>query len=331
MVRSFIRGANLRRWLSRIDCPAAIKLCKDFFDKAFGSKHDKHRDSRLEDLPIQQFPAPLQNLTQQQWGPLCSYLRFRRIMYSSAAFHTGNSLIFFYPMGGSENHAVPGSIQYIYRRAGSLKFAVRRQMQAPQEYPDPFRKWRDHYPAEVYSLQLADDLEEVDPTRVLCHFARFPLTDELAVVLMLSQAYKSVVPVPGCEPLSQPLLAAGGPPPAIEWLADAATGGPSAARLYTGRSRISKSHNKTHHHYIPGPPDKEVPPPRAITHWCPGQQPSTGPSIASRLVYKNELITPAVTVEPDVRHIQVSFIVISLKGYSRDLIRNNHHFLGHNH
>ncbi|EPQ51914.1 hypothetical protein GLOTRDRAFT_132725 [Gloeophyllum trabeum ATCC 11539] len=55
---------------------------------------------------------------------------------------------------------------------------------------------------------------------------------------MLSQAYKSVAPVPGCEPLSQPLLAAGGPPPAIEWLADAATGGPLAARLYTGRSRI---------------------------------------------------------------------------------------------
>lgn len=186
MVRSFLRGANLRRWLSRPDCPPAIKRCKEFFDRAFGSKHEKHKDGEIDDISIAQFPHELQGLTLQQRGPLCSYFRFRGVLYSAASYHVGNSLIFYYPKGDMTS-PVPGSIQHIYGTFGSMKFAVRRQLPATGTIQDPFSHWRRHYPAAIYSSRLGDELEEVEPSRVFCHFARWSVSEDYVVVLELSQ------------------------------------------------------------------------------------------------------------------------------------------------
>jgi hypothetical protein len=40
MAMSFLKGARLRQWINRPDCPAILKECKILFDKAFGNDVD---------------------------------------------------------------------------------------------------------------------------------------------------------------------------------------------------------------------------------------------------------------------------------------------------
>ncbi|KAH7902859.1 hypothetical protein BJ138DRAFT_984235, partial [Hygrophoropsis aurantiaca] len=40
MLHSFIKGAKLRAWLSRPECPPTIQECKVLLDQAYGKKGD---------------------------------------------------------------------------------------------------------------------------------------------------------------------------------------------------------------------------------------------------------------------------------------------------
>jgi hypothetical protein len=200
MLRSFFRAANLRRWLGRPDCPPAIRECKKLFDKWYGpsttGENDCHSlsgdgvfvqcltpddEENSKGVPT---PPDLRHLVSRSHINLRARLKHNGIVYARSSTHLGNSLVQFYVHGNVNSSLVCGCIKYIFDLDGKMVFAVQRQISAPIGTVDPFDQYP-HYPAALYSLRLAERLEIVEVGWVMCHYARWQYSSELAVVLSL--------------------------------------------------------------------------------------------------------------------------------------------------
>lgn len=191
MLRSFLKGAKLRAWLSRPQCPPAVQECKILLDRAYSIRADPF--DPLDDIvPIPDaatvIPAPvdLQPLTNQCKAVLRAHVKHGGVVYSRSSTHVGNSLILFYPLGNRSSMPIPGSIKYIYKVDDSLAFAVQRQctLAATESRNDIFAA-HPHFPAKLYSSTLARNLEHVKISWVLGHYARWAVSDSQVVVLSL--------------------------------------------------------------------------------------------------------------------------------------------------
>lgn len=170
ILKSFMRSANLRRWLNRSDCPQVIRQFKRLFDLAFTAQ-----DFREE--------TPPKNDGQH------AHYNFKGVNYSRASTHLGNSLVLFYPPHSTQ--ATAGSITKITGAGVSARFFIRRQAPLPANKKDPFKPFP-HFPAKTYSSKMVDGpLDEIHPDRVLSHCARFEFSDERAVILNLSRVILS--------------------------------------------------------------------------------------------------------------------------------------------
>lgn len=198
ILHHFIRAGKLRRWLARPDCPQAIKECKVLFDKAYDSKvpDDAEINNDAETFHAkasQPVPPDLYQLVKESKVGLQARLKLRGIVYSTVSTHVGNSLIYFYPKGNMSSSPVPGSIKYIFSRKGeAATLAVQRQLPCIWDHGfiDPFSRYA-HFPAQLYDSRLSDVLEEVKIEWVMCHFARWNISSEHAVVLSLSRVLPS--------------------------------------------------------------------------------------------------------------------------------------------
>ncbi|KAI9568424.1 hypothetical protein HD554DRAFT_2005407, partial [Boletus coccyginus] len=108
------------------------------------------------------------------------------IVYSWASTHLGNSLVSFYPCSNCSSPLVPGSIKYIYELDGVLTLAIQRQGMVPRgnNTVDMFVAYP-HFPAKTYSSTLSETLEAVTTSWIHAHYARWPISDDLVVVLSL--------------------------------------------------------------------------------------------------------------------------------------------------
>jgi hypothetical protein len=186
MLQSFIRGGNLRRWLGRPDCPPAIKECKALFDKAYGKQDDECTDNQPLPGVSQILPDDLRIATKQQKGVLYAHVKHDDVVYARASTHLGNSLVLFYPAGKTSSSPIPGCIQYIVSWEGNKTFVVRRHESAASGTSDPFAPYP-HFPAKIYSSQLAERLEIVRVEWVLGHCARWAISPEHVVILNLGR------------------------------------------------------------------------------------------------------------------------------------------------
>jgi hypothetical protein len=201
LLQCFIQAAKLKQWLSRPECPDEIKECKDLFDKAYAPKsqdnapQSDHGDEIFVEMPAdgneelpkdqQTLPSDLRHLVGSRKAVLHARHKRRGIIYSRSSTHLGNSLIHFHPKE-QPNQLVPGSIKYIFSLQGRTAFAVRRQLPLTGNFIDPFAKWF-YFPAKLYSPQLQEQLEIVELDSIFAHYARWDITDKLAVVLSLSR------------------------------------------------------------------------------------------------------------------------------------------------
>ena len=189
LLNSFIAASRLRRWLSRSDAPVWVRECKAYFDQAFSSRF---KDSRvLVDTPcssIRQQPTPsdLQRLIKLPSIQLHAYATYADVTYARSSTHVGNSLIMYYPNGAVAQGPVAGSIKYIYSQASGIRFAVQRQLLPPVATPNPYRRYP-HFPAQIFSTALSENLEEVKLTWILGHYARWAVSEDLCVGLMLQR------------------------------------------------------------------------------------------------------------------------------------------------
>jgi hypothetical protein len=187
MLSSFTRAAKLKRWLARPDCPQVLKECKHLFDKAFGVFTNTDLEEDLAESAFGPVPQALRSIVPDRKVALRARHKFDNVFFCRNSTHLGNSLVLFRPHGKPTTPLVPGTIEYIVVRPdSSVLYAVRRQLPAPPGTIDPFLPYP-HFHASIYSTLLSDVLEAVSPEWVLCHYARWNMDENRAVVLTLSR------------------------------------------------------------------------------------------------------------------------------------------------
>ena len=173
IARSFMRGANLRRWLKRSDCPEVIRQFKHLFDKSFTpATTDPNLDACDE-------PADSEQAHYSRDG----------VNFSRASTHLGNSLVLYYPTLSS-TEPIAGSIQVIRSNGGQVQFHIQRQAVLSSTKFDPFRRYA-WFPATVYSSRMVSgDCDVVPVSSVVSHVARFIFSSDRAVIVNLSRVCK---------------------------------------------------------------------------------------------------------------------------------------------
>ncbi|KAF7335733.1 hypothetical protein MVEN_02229000 [Mycena venus] len=146
ILKSFMRGANLRRWLNRSDCPQVIREFKRLFDLAFTP-----RDFGEE--------TPPKNDQEH------AHYNFKGVNYSRASTHLGNSLVLFYPLNSTQ--ATAGSIEKITGAGTMIMVCGRILPHAIEAFSDGQRiviahfthqtLW-DVYSIEPIAVRLADEV-----------------------------------------------------------------------------------------------------------------------------------------------------------------------------
>jgi hypothetical protein len=173
ILKSYMRAANLRRWLTRKDCPEVIRQFKRLFDLAFSRQTMRELNDAVSGDDREK-----------------AHLSFNGVNFSRASTHLGNSLIIFRPNG--ENVAVAGSIEKIQVINNNVTFVVRRQGPLPSNKSDPFKPFP-HFPATTYSSKMSNAAPDViHPKRVISHCARFEFSGQRAVILNLSRVIFSL-------------------------------------------------------------------------------------------------------------------------------------------
>jgi hypothetical protein len=170
LTKSFLRGATLRRWLRRPDCPDIIKHFKAIFDRAFGQRSEVVGTS----------PPLVKD------GDRAQYM-FNGTSFSRASTHLGNSLVLYYP-SSSASTPIAGSIERILSHGEETSFIIRRQAPLPPGQSDPFLRYYPYFPAQTYSSKMQNTTDKVPPSLILSHCARFELSEDRAVVLNLSRS-----------------------------------------------------------------------------------------------------------------------------------------------
>jgi hypothetical protein len=143
---------------------------------------DNEEDDDLKDVFT---PPDLQHLVTHPKVVLSARYRHNGVMYARSSTHVGNSLVYFYPDGDRNSSAIHGSIKYIFKsKSNSFRFAVQRQLPLPSGVTDPFAPYP-HFPAMLCSSQLQSALDIVEVDWVITHYARWEMSQMLAVVLTL--------------------------------------------------------------------------------------------------------------------------------------------------
>jgi hypothetical protein len=175
LTEAFMQGARLRRWIGRSDSPPAIQECKVLFQKAYGSDPRQSVDGGndegdLEEKQEVSTPTTLQTVVKSKNVVLRARFKHLGVVYARSSTHLGNSLIMYYPGVSKSSAPVPGSIQHIFEREGKTVFAVKRYLRKQPNVIDPFSSYPD-FPAQLWSSEMTDELELVDPDSIFCHFA----------------------------------------------------------------------------------------------------------------------------------------------------------------
>lgn len=192
LLQSFISAAKLRRWLARPDAPQFIRECKSLFDRAFGTpqKESAILQDADTDRKLSVTPVDLKPLVVAHQVSLQAHVHHARRTYSRSSTHLGNSLVLYYSQGDASKEVFAGSIKYIFSDGQTIRLAVQRQIAAPEGTPDPFQRYPDFH-ASIYSTAVTSELETVELSWLVGHYARWAMNDELCVVLALLQVKHS--------------------------------------------------------------------------------------------------------------------------------------------
>jgi hypothetical protein len=166
LLKSHMRGANLRRWLRRPGCPEVIRQFKRLFDKAF------YNNQRMENETTRSSNA--------------AHYVTNDVVFSRSSSHVGNSIVFYYPSPSSST-PIAGSIQSIDSSRDQVFFSIKRQAPLPPGKHDPFCRFP-LFPAVTYSSQMDDSPEDLVPAEsVVSHAARYSFSSDRAVLVNLSR------------------------------------------------------------------------------------------------------------------------------------------------
>ncbi|KAJ7099239.1 hypothetical protein B0H15DRAFT_771406 [Mycena belliarum] len=170
VLNTWIRGANLRRWINRPDCPAVLLEFHRLFSLYLG-------------INLGDKPAPEKSSNKKADSEAAHY-DHEGVHYSRSSTHLGNSLVMYFLPSSGKTYA--GSIEKIVVGKGTVDFTVRRQAPLPSGKNDPFKMFP-HFPATTYSSKMSDEVDTIEPGCIIGHCARYNFSDERAVILNLSR------------------------------------------------------------------------------------------------------------------------------------------------
>lgn len=174
IVKTMARTVNIRRWLRRPDCPDAIRVLKDLFDKCF--------------VPVSR-PDALNEFVERK-GTHRAYVAHDGGNLSPFKTHPGNSTIIYRPLPSEP--PVAGQIQSIenlHNRDGQntgVRLHVCRHNLLSKALYDPFLRFP-HFNAKTYSttLRAAEDIIGLDD--IVAHAARYDYSHGRYVMVSLSR------------------------------------------------------------------------------------------------------------------------------------------------
>ncbi|KAJ7089606.1 hypothetical protein C8R44DRAFT_613175 [Mycena epipterygia] len=170
ILNTWIRGANLRRWITRPDCPTVLREFHRLFSLYLGMNlGDKPEPEKFSVKTAETRPA---------------HYDHEGAHYSRSSTHLGNSLVLYVEAVSGKTYA--GSVEEIVVGKEKVEFKVRRQAPLPPGKNDPFKIFP-HFPAQTYSSKMSDRVDTIAPGSVIGHVARYEFSDERAVVLNLSR------------------------------------------------------------------------------------------------------------------------------------------------
>jgi hypothetical protein len=200
LLHSFLKAAKLKRWFGDPLCSPVIREIKLLFDRIYTTKTpdydctipsdelddvNQHGGSFIGSSPPADLRPLLTKITNKVH--LQARLKHHGIIYATSKTHQGNSQIHFYPKGDTSAPPIPGCIKYIFNEGANKTMAIVIQRLLPFEgNNDPFATY-DHFPAQLYSSRLSDEIERIQPDWIFCHFAMWCPTADQAVVLSLSR------------------------------------------------------------------------------------------------------------------------------------------------
>ncbi|KAJ7193740.1 hypothetical protein GGX14DRAFT_378717 [Mycena pura] len=166
--KSFARGAILRRWLRRPDCPPVIRELRRLFERTFPA-----------------YNPPASSPPREVDGE-CAHYKHLGVNFSRANVHMGNSLVYYYPP--NSRVAVAGSIERIVSVSGEITLEIRRQAPLEVGQYDPFLPFYPYFPAQTHSSKMLDTTDTVSISDVLSHYARYKFSKGRCVVLNLARS-----------------------------------------------------------------------------------------------------------------------------------------------
>lgn len=213
LLHSFHRGAAIRRWLLRADCPPLLKYCFRIIDKAYnyrkkGQATDEDKELS-DDLPwediahgtyddppqfealkwVQSAPPPPELVSACGNSKIRCFSRVRAVRgyYTiPTATAIGNSYVCF----KDGDTWATGQIQHIFDfKDGDMHYAINRSksLQLSQSR-DPFAAfWFHGFQAKMVSSSFSKKLEIVSQKELLGHVARWELIKGRTVVLSLAR------------------------------------------------------------------------------------------------------------------------------------------------
>ncbi|KAF7342082.1 hypothetical protein MVEN_01795500 [Mycena venus] len=174
ILNTWIRGANLRRWITRPNCPAVLVEFHRLFSLYLG-------------INLGDIDAPVtSNIKTGEYRP--AHYDHDGVHYSKSTTHLGNSLVLYVEPVSGKTYA--GSIEEIVVGKQKAEFKVRRQAPLPPGKNDPFKKFP-HFPAQTYSSKMSNNVDTIEPGSIIGHCARYEFSDERAVLLNLSRLFQA--------------------------------------------------------------------------------------------------------------------------------------------
>jgi hypothetical protein len=174
IVKTMARTANIQRWLRHPDCPEAVHILKNLFDKCF--------------IPV----GRTNNLNEfvERKGTHRAYVAYDGGNLSPFETHKGNSTIIYRPSpSGSPVAGQIQSIENVHNRNGQntgVRLHVRPHNSLSKAFHDPFLRYP-HFNARTYSstLREAEDIIEVD--NIVSHATRYDYSYGRSVLVSLSR------------------------------------------------------------------------------------------------------------------------------------------------
>jgi hypothetical protein len=169
IIKSVTRTANIRRWLSRPDCPEAVRQLKVMFDKCF--------------KPVN---GTVKQENRPQKGSKRAYAKWDSANFSPSTTHLGNATIIYRP--SLDERPIAGVIQEIHNVTKLNGFTIDLHVcpfeSLPQHLYDPFSQYP-HFSAKSYSSKLREEADVITLDAIVSHAARFDYSHNRSVIVNL--------------------------------------------------------------------------------------------------------------------------------------------------